>query len=49
VYQFDDTSAIDRIFREAGSKELNLISCTGTFDPRTHNYDKRIVVYSSAP
>lgn len=47
IYAYDDTSVIDRVFRDTSHQGLNLVTCTGTFDPRSRNYDKRIVVYSS--
>lgn len=48
VSTFDatDNSNIDEIFRRDDQPRLNLITCTGTFNPRTHNYDKRIVVFT---
>ncbi|MHB8577403.1 MAG: class F sortase [Dehalococcoidia bacterium] len=47
-YAYNDTSVIDRVFRAVGEPQLNLITCGGTFDPRTHNYNQRIVVYAAA-
>jgi LPXTG-site transpeptidase (sortase) family protein len=47
TYAYNDTSVIDRIFRDQSRSGLNLITCTGYFDQRSHNYDRRIVVYSS--
>jgi sortase (surface protein transpeptidase) len=47
TYSYSDTSVIDRIFRTEDRQGLNVITCTGTFDARTHNYDKRVVVYAS--
>jgi sortase A len=47
TYSYTDTSVLDRIFRSADHEGLNLITCTGTFDPRSHNYDQRVVVYTS--
>ncbi len=47
TYSYSDTSVIDRIFRTADRQGLNVITCTGTFDARTHNYDERVVVYAS--
>jgi hypothetical protein len=46
VYQENDPSAIDRIFRRQDAARLNLITCAGTFNPVTRDYDKRLVVYS---
>ncbi len=49
VTTFDaaDNSNIDEIFRRDDQPRLNLITCAGTFNPRTHNYDKRIVVFTT--
>lgn len=47
TYAYNDTSVIDRIFRDTSRPGLNLTTCIGTFDPRSHNYDRRLVVYSS--
>ncbi len=29
------------------TSQLNLITCTGTFDPKTHSYDQRLIVSSA--
>ncbi|HLZ72915.1 MAG TPA: class F sortase [Dehalococcoidia bacterium] len=47
TFDAKDNSSIDRIFRNAEHQGLNLITCTGTFSPRTHDYDKRIVVFTT--
>lgn len=49
VTTFDaaDNSNIDEIYRRDDQPRLNLITCAGTFNPRTHNYDKRIVVFTT--
>lgn len=47
VYPAADTSAIDRIFLAQDAIRLNLITCAGTFNPMTHDYDKRLVVYTT--
>ena len=46
-YVFNDPTALDIIFRTTDHQGLNLITCTGTFNPRTHNYDQRVVVYTT--
>lgn len=46
VYQENDASVIDRIFRQQDAARLNLITCAGTFNPATRDYDKRLVVYT---
>ena len=46
VYQENDSSVIDRIFRPQDTARLNLITCAGTFNPVTRDYDKRLVVYT---
>ncbi len=47
TFDASDNSNIDEIFRRNDQPRLNLITCTGTFNPRTHNYDKRIVVFAT--
>lgn len=39
---------VDRIFGENPNRGLNLVTCGGTFNPRTHDYDQRVVVYTEA-
>jgi len=46
VYPENDTAIIDRIFRANDATRLNLITCAGTFNPLTRDYDKRLVVYT---
>jgi LPXTG-site transpeptidase (sortase) family protein len=41
-----DNAPLERIFGGSDTANLNLISCTGVFDPSNAAYDKRIVVYS---
>lgn len=36
----------ERIFGPSTDVNLNLITCTGDFDPISHSYDKRTVVYA---
>ncbi len=45
TYPFDQ-APLDKIFVSNDDIYLNLITCTGTFDQRSANYDKRLVVYS---
>jgi hypothetical protein len=46
TYPFDN-APLDRIFgSSSGEINVNLITCTGTFDRSTQNYDKRLVVYA---
>jgi hypothetical protein len=47
VYPEADTAVIDRIFRQNDAAHLNLITCAGTFNPVTRDYDKRLVVYTT--
>lgn len=37
---------IGRVFGPADSPRLNLITCSGTFDARAREYDRRLVVYA---
>ncbi len=41
-----DQAPLKEIFGYSHSSSLNLITCTGTFDKETRNYDKRLVVYT---
>jgi LPXTG-site transpeptidase (sortase) family protein len=45
AYPFDK-APLDKIFLTSGDIYLNLITCNGTFDYRSLNYDKRLVVYT---
>lgn len=47
VYPYDK-APVDRIFGTSGATGiyLNLITCNGTFDTRSQNYDNRLVVYT---
>jgi sortase A len=45
---YDDTNTpLDQIFAASDRPHLNLITCGGTFDRATHNYDHRTVVYTT--
>lgn len=47
VESYDPANApLERIFGETSEKQLNLITCTGTFVPEIRTYDQRLVVYS---
>ncbi len=37
---------LEEIFGEASGEMLNLITCDGTWDPKTKTYDKRLVVFT---
>jgi LPXTG-site transpeptidase (sortase) family protein len=41
-----DGAPLDKIFGSADDVYLNLITCSGTFDQSTHNYDQRLVVFT---
>lgn len=43
----DDQAPMDQIFAAGDTPHLNLITCGGTFNRATHNYDHRTVVYTS--
>lgn len=45
-YPFDQ-APLDRIFGPGDHAALNLITCGGTFDQPTQNYDQRLVVYAT--
>lgn len=45
IYPFND-APVDEIFGSNNRPELVLITCDGTFDHGTHNYDQRLVVYT---
>lgn len=46
VYAADDDSVLGTIFAPSDVPRLNLITCTGVFDPAHRNYDRRLVVFS---
>jgi LPXTG-site transpeptidase (sortase) family protein len=41
-----DESPLTSIFGYSHSSSLNLITCSGVFDRSSHNYNKRLVVYT---
>ena len=43
-----ENAPLERIFGAGDGRGLNLITCTGTFSASTHDYDRRIVVYTEA-
>lgn len=45
---YANNAPIDRIFGPNPNRGLNLVTCGGVFNPRTHEYDQRIVVYTEA-
>lgn len=45
VYDYDK-APMDRIFGQSTDAQLNLITCTGDFDQKTANYNKRLVIYT---
>ncbi|MBV8084808.1 MAG: class F sortase [Chloroflexi bacterium] len=45
VYAFDQ-APLQKIFGAATQPMLNLVTCNGTFDRGSKNYDKRLVVYT---
>ncbi|TES47752.1 class F sortase [Shouchella lehensis] len=45
-YPYND-APLTEIFGSTDHKQLNLITCTGTFDRQTGNHDERLVVYTS--
>lgn len=44
-YPFDD-APLSNIFGRTDEQRLNLITCTGIYNPDTRNHDERLVVYS---
>jgi sortase A len=42
----DATAPLDRIFGTASDRNLNLITCAGTWHPAQQAYDQRLVVYT---
>lgn len=44
-YPFDD-APLSEIFGRTDEQRLNLITCTGIYNPDTRNHDERLVVYS---
>lgn len=45
-YRFDQ-APLERIFTAADRVRLNLVTCHGSFDRRSQNYDQRLVVYAA--
>ena len=46
IYE-DAQAPLEKIFDQTGSaSRLNLVTCDGVWDKNTHNYNKRLVVYS---
>lgn len=45
TYAYDQAPLTD-IFGPSSEKHLNLITCTGWYNPVQHNYDHRLVVYT---
>ncbi len=45
VYPFNN-APMQRIFGPSDRPRLNLITCNGSFDPRSQNYNRRLVVYA---
>ncbi|MFD0586519.1 class F sortase [Paenibacillus sp. GCM10027627] len=41
-----NAAPIDQIFGDTEEARLHLITCTGKYDRKTGNYDKRLVVYT---
>ena len=41
-----DNAPLQRNFGDTSDSNLNLISCTGDFDPGSASYNNRIVVYT---
>ena len=41
-----DQAPLERIFGSSNDAQLNLITCNGTFDQKSANYDKRFVAYA---
>lgn len=46
VYAADTAVPLDLIFAPSDVPRLNLITCTGTFNPSSRTYDRRLVVFS---
>jgi len=47
TYAFDN-APLQKIFGPADGPGLNLVTCNGSFDQGSKNYDKRLVVYTRA-
>ena len=45
---FANNAPVGQIFGPNPNRGLNLITCGGTFNPRTGEYDQRVVVYAEA-
>jgi sortase (surface protein transpeptidase) len=47
TYYEPDNAPLERIFGQTNIPNLNLITCGGTFDPATREYDHRLVVFTT--
>ena len=47
AYYRPDNAPLVSIFGPAATPNLNLITCGGTFNPATRQYDQRFVVYTT--
>jgi LPXTG-site transpeptidase (sortase) family protein len=45
IYEYDKVP-LDQVFGKTDAKNLNLITCTGWYNPAQHNYDHRLVVFT---
>ena len=45
IYEYDKVP-IDEVFGETDKKRLNLITCTGSWNPSLRNYSHRMIIYS---
>ena len=45
IYPFNDAPLLT-IFGPSSTPSLNLVTCSGSFDRSSHNYNRRLVVYS---
>ena len=45
IYEFDQVPLAE-VLGESSKKRLNLITCTGIFNPSSRNYSHRMVIYS---
>ena len=47
THEFKDNSfPLELVFKGKGKRELNLITCTGTYNSQAQNYSDRLVVFS---
>ncbi|MBA3532641.1 MAG: class F sortase [Ardenticatenales bacterium] len=48
IYGYNDPAPMEQIYGFTLKRNLNIITCNGTWDAKNWNYDKRLVIYARA-